>query len=103
MPDICIKIPDMPRRKHRRNIGFSASVTYFKPAGMPRHQLEEVVLEEDEIEAVRLANLEGLYHEDAAREMGISRQTFGRIIASANKKIAEGLIHGKSILISNNT
>ena len=71
-------------------------VTFYKPAGIPRKDLEEVILEADEIEAIRLANLEGLYQETAAEKMGISRQTFGRIITSANKKVAEGLIQGKS-------
>ena len=59
-----------------------------------------MILEADEIEAIRLANLEGLYQEEAAKKMGISRQTFGRIITSANKKIAEGLINGKSIRLN---
>jgi len=64
-------------------------------------ELEEVVLEQDEVEAIRLAHLEGLYQEDAAGKMGISRQTFGRIILSAQKKIAEGLINGKVIRLEN--
>jgi len=91
----------MPRRKRKRQIGFTAEVRYFKPAGLPMRELEEVVLEQDEVEAIRLAHLEGLYQEDAAGKMGISRQTFGRIILSAQKKIAEGLINGKVIRLEN--
>jgi len=91
----------MPRRKCERRITFSARVTYFKPAGIPLRDLEEVVLAPDEVEAIRLANLEGMYQEEAATEMGISRQTFGRIITSANKKIAEGLVKGKALRIDN--
>lgn len=62
--------------------------------------IEEIVLDEDEMESIRLADLEGLYHEDAASEMEISRQTFGRIISSARAKIADALINGKAIVIS---
>ena len=55
-------------------------------------RLEEIVLTPDELEALRLADLEGMYQEKAAENMGISRQTFGRIIESAHKKVAEALI-----------
>jgi predicted DNA-binding protein (UPF0251 family) len=61
--------------------------------------LEEVNLTLDELEAVRLADLEGLYQEEAARKMDISRQTFGNIINSAHKKIADVLLHAKALKI----
>jgi predicted DNA-binding protein (UPF0251 family) len=61
--------------------------------------LEEVNLTLDELEAVRLADLEGLYQEDAAKKMGISRQTFGNIINSAHKKIADVLLNAKALKI----
>jgi predicted DNA-binding protein (UPF0251 family) len=61
--------------------------------------LEEVNLTLDELEAVRLADLEGLYQEDAARKMDISRQTFGNIINSAHKKIADVLLNAKALKI----
>ena len=61
--------------------------------------MEEVVLTVDEFEAVRLADYRGLYHESAARLMGISRQTFGRIIESARKKVSEALIKGRALKI----
>lgn len=63
-------------------------------------EIEDVVLEADEIEAIKLSDLEGLYHEDAARKMDISRQTFGRIISSARKKIADALVGGKAIRLT---
>jgi len=62
-------------------------------------ELEEVTLSMDEIEAVRLADYEGLYHQDAAGKMKISRQTFGRIVGSARKKMAECLLKGKALKI----
>ena len=63
--------------------------------------LEQVVLEMDEAEAIRLADYKGLYHEQAGAEMGISRQTFSRLIQSAHKKVAESLIEGKALVIRN--
>ena len=61
--------------------------------------LTEMALTIDELEAIRLADLECLYHEDAAKRMHISRQTFGRILQNAHKKVAESLIKGKALRI----
>ncbi|NIN91690.1 DUF134 domain-containing protein, partial [bacterium] len=72
---------------------------YFKPRGIPLSTLEEIILTMDEFEAIRLADLESLYQEEAAREMNVSRQTFGRIIESAHKKVAEALVNGKALKI----
>jgi predicted DNA-binding protein (UPF0251 family) len=72
-------------------------VTYFKPAGIPLRVLEEVVVTLDEVEALRLADLEGLYQEEAAERMKISRPTFSRLIESAHKKVAEALVEGKAL------
>jgi predicted DNA-binding protein (UPF0251 family) len=72
---------------------------YFKPRGIPLSMLEEVILNVDEFEAIRLADLEGLYQEQAAEKMKVSRPTFGRIIDSAHKKVAEALVKGKALKI----
>jgi predicted DNA-binding protein (UPF0251 family)/predicted Fe-Mo cluster-binding NifX family protein len=69
----------------------------MKPAGVSCKDLEEVRLACDEVEAVRLADLEGLYHEAAARRMGVSRATYGRILESAHRKIADALLNGKAL------
>lgn len=82
-----------------RRIGFRPEVTHFKPAGIPLRHLEEVSLTIDEVEAIRLADLEGLYQEDAAIQMNISRQTFGNILNSAHHKIADALVNAKAITI----
>jgi len=71
----------------------------MKPAGIPGRELEEVRLGLDEAEALRLADLEGLYQEAAARSMGVSRQTFGRIVETARRKIADAILNGKSLRI----
>lgn len=72
---------------------------YFKPRGIPLSELEEVVLTVDELEAVRLADLMQLYQSQAAEKMNVSRQTFGRIIESAHRKIAQALVDGKALRI----
>ncbi len=79
----------MPRPVQCRRVGLTPGCTYFKPAGVPLRSLQEVVVAIDELEALRLADSEGLYHEEAARQMGVSRRTFGRVVASARKKVAQ--------------
>lgn len=53
----------------------------------------------DELEAIRLADYEGFYHEKAAEHMGISRPTFGRILDGARRKVADAIINGKALQI----
>ena len=61
--------------------------------------LEQVGLTVDEVEAIRLVDLEGMYQADAAEKMGVSRQTLGRIAESAHRKIADALVNGKALSI----
>ncbi len=89
----------MPRPKCPRNVDVNPASTYFKPRGIPMTALDEVRLAMDELEALRLADLEGHYQEDAARAMGVSRQTFARIVDAARRKVAEALVHGKALRI----
>ena len=89
----------MPRPKCCRHVCGKPDSNYFKPRGIPAAELDEVVLNLDEYEAIRLADYEQLYQEEAASRMNISRQTFGRIIESAHKKIADVLISGKALRI----
>lgn len=89
----------MPRPKCNRQICGIPDKNYFKPRGIPGTELEEIVLSLDEFEAIRLADYEQLYQEKAAARMHISRQTFGRIVASARKKIADVLINAKALKI----
>jgi uncharacterized protein len=89
----------MSRPKCRRNICGIPDKNYFKPRGIPTVDLEEIVLKLDEFEAIRLADYEQLYQEEAAAKMNISRQTFGRIIETAHKKIADVLLNGKALKI----
>ena len=89
----------MARPRNCRRVGLMPGSDYFKPRGIPLSMLEEVILTVDEFEAIRLADLGGLYQEQAAEKMNVSRQTFGRIIESAHKKVAEALVKGKALKI----
>jgi len=89
----------MARPINCRRVGSMPESNYFKPRGIPLSMLEEVILTVDEFEAIRLADLESLYQEKAAEKMNVSRQTFGRIIESAHKKVAEALVQGKALKI----
>ena len=71
----------------------------FKPRGVPMSTIEEILMGYDELEALRLADLEGLYQEEAAERMGVSRPTFGRVLESAHRKVAEALVRGKALRI----
>jgi len=89
----------MARPRNCRRVGSMPGSSYFKPRGIPLTSLEEVVLSVDEFEAIRLADLEGLYQEQAAERMKVSRQTFGRIVEAAHRKVAEALVKGKALKI----
>lgn len=90
----------MPRPRLCRRIRFNPNVIYFKPRGVPLRLLEEVILTTEELEAVRLKNIEGLEQTEASNKMNTSQSTFQRILTSAYKKITEALIEGKAIKIS---
>ena len=62
----------MPRNKCRRHVESDPEITFFKPRAIPMKDLEEICLELDEFEAIRLRNYEGLYQEQAAEKMQIS-------------------------------
>ncbi|MGI5875284.1 MAG: DUF134 domain-containing protein [Dethiobacteria bacterium] len=89
----------MARPPISRKVAFLPVLTYFKPAGVPMKILEEVHLRIEELEAVRLKDLEKLDQEACAEQMGISRPTFHRIITSARHKLALALVEGKAIRI----
>lgn len=89
----------MARPVKCRLISCSPTSSYFKPAGVPLRSLEEVVLGMDELEAMRLTDLEGGYQQDAAEKMGVSRQTIGNILNSAHAKVADALLNGKALRI----
>ncbi|MCF7846420.1 MAG: DUF134 domain-containing protein [Candidatus Peribacteraceae bacterium] len=89
----------MPRPQIRRRIRGRFRADYFKPAGVPLRKLTEVVLRSDEVEALRLKNVQKLDQNSAAAEMKISQSTFQRILARAQQKIAIAICTGKAIRI----
>lgn len=89
----------MPRPCCLRRISCHPEVRLFKPAGVPARELEWVALGLDEFEALRLADFEGLYQEEAARRMGVSRPTFARIVEAARRKVAGALLRGQALAL----
>jgi predicted DNA-binding protein (UPF0251 family) len=93
----------MPRPPCCRRVRGTPPAGIFKPVGVPVRDLVRAVLTLDEFEALRLADLEGLYQEEAADRMGVSRPTFGRVIESARRKVADALVNAKALVIAGGT
>lgn len=90
-------IETMPRPHKCRRITAQPGTSCFKPAGIAGPSLTEIELRLDELEALRLADLEGLYHDAAAERMGVSRPTFGRLVATARHKVADALVNSRML------
>lgn len=84
----------MPRPKLKRFLTCRPSCYCFKPRGIPMRNLKEVILELDELEALKLHEVDDLSQKQSAKKMGISQPTFHRILASAYKKSATALVKG---------
>jgi predicted DNA-binding protein (UPF0251 family) len=82
-----------------RSVARLPRASLYKPAGIPTRELDQVGLTVDEVEALRLADLDGLSHEQAAESLGVSRQTVGRVLESARRKVADALVNGKALVI----
>lgn len=88
------------RPKRVRRIEFEPSVTFYKPQGVPMRFLEIVELTHEEVEALRLKNVEELDQLEAAKKMHTSQSTFQRILSSAYKKVSVAIINGNAIKIA---
>ena len=86
-PRLCRRIDGMPK------------ATYFKPRAIPSRELSEACLTLEGFEAIRLADLEDLTMQNAASRMGVSRHTFGRILAEGRKAVADALVHARALRI----
>lgn len=82
-----------------RKIDFEPSVTFYKPQGVPMRLLEIVELTHEEVEALRLKNIQELDQNEAADKMQTSQSTFQRILSSAYRKISKAIIDGNAIKI----
>jgi len=89
----------VPRPVKPRRISFIPEDNFFIPLGKPKCRLKTVELKIEELEAMRLKDMENLSQEDCAEKMHVSRQTFQLIIDGARKKVTEALTQGKAISI----
>jgi predicted DNA-binding protein (UPF0251 family) len=89
----------MPRPVKCRRVAAIPGVNFFKPAGVPLRELDETCLTVEEMEALRLKDMEAMDQQDCAQQMSISRPTFQRVLQSARKKMADALLNGKAIRI----
>jgi len=80
------------------NIQSPLKISGFTP--QPRMGDKEIIIEQAEIEALRLVDLEGLSQEQAGKQMGVSRGTIWRFLQSARKKVAQSLTEGRPITIA---
>lgn len=87
-----------PRPKKLRRCEGMFCGRAYKPTGTPLHELEQINLQRDELEALRLCDFEGLTQEEAGERMGVSRGTVQRIITAARKKTAQALTEGQALV-----
>ncbi|GAB6904325.1 conserved hypothetical protein [Desulfosarcina cetonica] len=88
----------MPRPKKPRFVSSYPTIAAFVPQGMPISG--ELMLSVEELEAIRLSDFECLDQESAANLMQVSRQTYGRILATARHIVGEALVTGKALRVS---
>ncbi len=89
----------MPRPRKCRLVADQPRADYFKPRGVPLRASEEVVLPVEGLEALRLADVEGLEQQEAAEQMGVSRPTFSRILSQARGVVSQALVKGWALRI----
>ena len=93
----------MARPRKRRIIPREPSPAIYKPAGIPLDSVRRIKLLQEEREALRLADLEGLTQAEAADKMGVSRSTFQRIVSHARRQVALALVEGHALQIEGGT
>jgi uncharacterized protein len=93
----------VPRPRKRRNLSYNPRYAIYKPAGVPLFELRQVVLLPEELEALRLADLEERSQEEAAEQMAVSRSTFQRILTRAHRQVALALAEGYALRIEEST
>lgn len=93
----------MPRPRKRRSVRSEPSISYYKPRGVPIGALQEVILSVEELEAIRIADYEGLSQKAAASRLNVSQPTFHRVLKEAHTKVADALVNGKALRIHGGT
>ena len=92
-----ISCPRRGRPRLRRTITSTSESCCYKPCCCPEREGTDISLHPDEIELIRLIDLEGLEQEEAAEKIGVSRKTAWRDLHEARRKIADALVNGKGI------
>lgn len=87
-----------PRRKKPRHCRCTFKGKAFKPTGIPMSEVKQISLSRDELEALKLCDVDDLTQEEAGSRMGISRGTVQRVLAAARKKVAKALSEGEAIV-----
>ena len=87
-----------PRCKKPRHCRCSFKGKAFKPTGVPMSKVERIILSLDELEALKLCDLDDLTQEEAGARMRVSRGTIQRTLSRARKKVAMALTQGKAIV-----
>lgn len=83
-----------------RKLNIQPKADYFKPRGVPVSSLKIVELTYEELEALKLKNIQGLDQRACAKKMNTSPATIQRILSSAYQKISQALVNGQAIKIS---
>jgi len=87
-----------PRCKKPRKCRCKFTGKAFKPTGIPLSEVERICMSRDELESLKLCDLDGLTQAEAGARMGVSRGTIQRILSVARKKVAMALSKGKAIV-----
>jgi predicted DNA-binding protein (UPF0251 family) len=93
----------VPRPRKRRTLTRIPKPAIYKPAGIPLDGLRQITLLHEELEALRLADLENLTQAEAASSMEVSRSTFQRILARARRQVALALVEGQALHLEGGT
>ena len=89
----------MPRPRKNRNCRQFDGDRVFKPRSVPMPELQLFPLGEDELEALRLCDLEGLDQSGAGERMGVSRGTVQRLLKAGRTTVTRALVDGGALVI----
>lgn len=93
----------MPRPRKRRRCRRFEGDRVFKPRSIPMTDLDTIRLGLDELEAMRLCDLESLDQESAGRRMGVSRGTVQRLLGSGRTKVLRALLESAALIVEEDT
>jgi predicted DNA-binding protein (UPF0251 family) len=88
-----------PRYKKPRICECSFKGRAFKPTGVPMGQIEKIAVYRDELEVLKLCDMDGLTQSEAGVKMGISRGTVQRLLSGARRKTATALAECKALVL----